>query len=906
MIALPKVNSNGINFKALEGQFHLDEFIRLELEGQNIGVYLLKKKNQYRAIFLFRCKGIPPYIAEEDIHNYVDPLELGVRNLLNNEVLTFHQKFFRTYRKYKKEILKSAGATPTRELKFLELSKLKRIEEITEKGYRQEAEIIITCSYTPSSKTDQDKDKLDKFIEKLNGFYDEYLGGKVKEQEDIFNVITNCYDEGYRPWYNILRENMGLEVEPLTDTEAYIYLRERFNLKSDSLNEEEREFAETIPQVIVYDGENVTLEQNSSLHPVSKILNELPDIPIRTRKYIKINDDYIGILTFTDKPTGVKNKREKIKFLWNLFNRIQTYDNEVFVQISLGDKSFYIEEQEKVTKQSIDDQKHATKKGEVDIQAEIRLEAAVKAQKDLYDNVELINVTGCILVYRDDPDKLDKDCTTMQSYVQKPFSLYKENTYAFRTWLQTIPILWERMLRVPYDRYQPYKSSEMGFMMPLVLPQAAGNKGLEFIADSGIPIYYDTERYRSHTLILGTQGSSKSVTVAHLVAEQRAKGIPVFIFDMPKADGYSSHQGLCEFLGTDAAYINVAREKINIFELPDLSKIQNAQDKEVKRNEFKDFLIEIMTKRVMYNERTISSETVKSILTLAIEKFFSKEQNEIRRRIDAAQKGGIGSPAWQEYPTIKDFIPFISLERLNIKNPTPELRQAVKFIQLKLESWIKSSVGRLISEPSTIDTKAGLLVYSLTGVSNKEDMEIILMAASMEVKRKSIAYPICTVLYEEISQSMQYDTNVNVAADNCLNGGKAGIQVVLVGQTIAAIEESSRAADILGNINNRLIGFIQSSEVKRLTSTFDYPPDLLRRNSAQSFAINPQDLCSSWLIETEGQRNFVKFYANPVILGLTANENAQVKLRQEIMAGEQDKIDGCLKTASAIVNNLQK
>ena len=899
------IQNKTITFEPIEKAFHLDEILRYELDGRNIGAYLLKKGGKYRIIFPFSCSGIPPYISEEKIHDYLDPIEKGITNLAKGEILRIHQGFFAESDTRRNELLLASEQAPTKELRFLQLGEIETLERITDKGLRQESFIYICCSYTPSNYVDQDRDRLDKLVEKAENIWDAYFGGGVKEQETIFKTVNNAYKEGFLQWQNMLQETMGLSITPLSDRETYCYIRQRFRTSEKYETTEEKELNQTPPQVLVCTEKGLHLEENSSLIPVSKILSELPDIPVPHRSYVKTSDKYVGILTLTDKPTGSRNKREKIKFIWNILSKPQNYNNEVIVEISLGDKTDFIEELDKVSTQSIDDQKYAQSKGKRDVRAELRSEDAAQSQKDLYDNVEILNVTGCILVYRDNPQKLEVDCNTIKSQVQKPFSLYRENTYAWKTWLQTFPIRWQRMLRVPYDRYQPYKSSNAGFITPLILPQGAGKRGMEFIAESGIPIYYDTARYRSHTLIVATQGGGKSVLLSHLVLNQRINNIPVSLIDIPKADGYSSHYGLCKFLGDDAAYLDVAKEKINIFELPDLQSIKNPLEKESRRNTFKDRLVEILTTRVMAGERSISKETVRSLLVLAIEKFFDRSEITIRNRIKMALEGGLGSSEWQQMPTIKDFIPFISLEKLNIKDATPDIRQAINFIRLKLDSWIKSRVGRAISEPSTINTKAGLMVYALTGISNEEDAEILLMGIHMEIVRKSMNHKISTIIADEISQSMQYETNINTFADYTLNGGKSGIQVVLAGQTVSAIERSDRAADILGNINNRMIGYIESSELKRLTDTFDYPKDLLRPNTSTSFQINKQNLSSNFTVDTEKQVNRCKFFANKMLLGLTANENDQVEVRERIMRLEKNKLKGCKKAADAIIQGIR-
>ena len=98
---------------------------------------------------------------------------------------------------------------------------------------------------------------------------------------------------------------------------------------------------------------------------------------------------------------------------------------------------------------------------------------------------------------------------------------------------------------------------------------------------------------------------------------------------------------------------------------------------------------------------------------------------------------------------------------------------------------------------------------------------------------------------------------------------------------------------------------MQSSAVKRVSKAFDYPEDLLKENASQTFAIDPNNLSSRWLVDTNGTLNKAQLFCDPVILGLTANQNNQVEMRETIMARHQDKYDGCLESAREIVNAIQ-
>jgi hypothetical protein len=112
----------------------------------------------------------------------------------------------------------------------------------------------------------------------------------------------------------------------------------------------------------------------------------------------------------------------------------------------------------------------------IDVGAQIKVRRSVEAQAKLYEGYIPINVAVVFLVYRDTKAQLDEASDALSECFQLPAKVIRETELAWRIWLQTLPISWEKLLGAPFKRQLTYLTNEAPGLIPLTLtnPGMAG------------------------------------------------------------------------------------------------------------------------------------------------------------------------------------------------------------------------------------------------------------------------------------------------------------------------------------------------------------------------------------------------------------------------------------------------
>ena len=132
----------------------------------------------------------------------------------------------------------------------------------------------------------------------------------------------------------------------------------------------------------------------------------------------------------------------------------------------------------------------------------------------------------------------------------------------------------------------------------MVKTYSRDKKGLELIAeDGGTPVYLDlfspgNDKHR-HVLVIGMNRSGKSVIVAGIMIQATLHRVPIVAIDYPKETGESTYSTFTRFMDGFGAYFNVAKESINLFEIPNLDNF-TPEVREIQLNNFKDSAILIL------------------------------------------------------------------------------------------------------------------------------------------------------------------------------------------------------------------------------------------------------------------------------------------------------------------------
>jgi hypothetical protein len=469
----------------------------------------------------------------------------------------------------------------------------------------------------------------------------------------------------------------------------------------------------------------------------------------------------------------------------------------------------------------------------------------------------------------------------------------RETEYPWRIWTQTFPINWEKLLAKPFNRRQVYLTSEVVGLLPLVKTRTQDDCGLELIAaEGGTPVYLDLYTKHKNLMLFGTTRSGKSVMASGILTHALAHGMPVVAMDYPKPDGTSTFTDYTQFMGVNGAYFNISSESSNLFELPNLSTLP-PQEQRDRFEDYKDFLIQALMTMVIGSQGGESakeksfSDTVRSILTLAVDAFFKDDL--IRDRYAQAFTAGFGSELWRTMPTLHDFIGYCSYERLRMDAVSDDIKTAMQQVKLRLNFWLTSRVGKSISRPSTFRADAQLLVFALANLSNDEDAAILSLSAYSAALRRALASSASIFFIDESPILFQYDAISHLVARLCANGAKAGVRVILSGQDPNSIAASPGGSKIFQNMTARLVGRIQPTAVDSFVEILKYPKEIIARNASESFFPKKEGIYSQWLVDELGTFTHARFYPAYQLLAAVANNPHEQAARTAALRRYADK-----------------
>ena len=424
----------------------------------------------------------------------------------------------------------------------------------------------------------------------------------------------------------------------------------------------------------------------------------------------------------------------------------------------------------------------AQSKMDIDVGAQVRTRRTVQAQEKLYEGAMPVRIGVLFLVHRDTVTQLDEACTALSECFQLPAVVVREVEITWQLWLQTLFTSWDKVLGAPFKRQLTYLTNEAPGFIPLTLTRPGSSKGFELIADEGgTPVRIDFVQEHRNMAVFGTTRSGKSVLVSGMLSQFLAEGYPIVALDYPKPDGTSTFSDYAAFLKPRAAYFDIGKESNNLLEQPDLRHLPDEQQKE-RFEDYKSFLESAIVTMVLPSaqEDAMLEQTVRSLVGRALTAFFKDKG--IQERYTQALDGGFGSDAWKQTPTLSDFMEFCTIEALDIEEASGLIRNAQAQIQLQLDYWLNSRIGKAIGRPSSFPTDSQLLVFALRNLSNENEAAILSLSAYSAALRRALESPKSIFFIDESPILFAYRTISRLIGRLCANGAKAGIRVFLSAQ----------------------------------------------------------------------------------------------------------------------------
>ena len=888
--------------EAFEDYLHLKTFVQISLKGREVGAALLQKNNTFQFVFGFSCQGIHDTLRPEQVLSALNGIESGLKELPNTGWMTLHLSSFANDTDRQAELQRIIQDAPSAELKLLLMSERARSQELAVSGARKRKELNIYVTYQMDAGqvTTAESDWIEKALAKSLQYWDAFKGkGEEQLVRRYEDMIASAFTEGYMRWEQLINIKMGLEIKPLTVDKLWRNLWRRFN-QGD---------APEVPQYLTFNGSALGETINNPAAPATVLVqgeNGRSSIPKADRRWIRIQNRYVGALTFNAKPAGFVNMRSQLRYLWDVLCRPHIRDTEVFCQISAANPNLVKTNMQRLLKQSNVAAEMAAQSSSVDVAATIKTKRSIEAQEKLYEGAIPVKVATVFLVHRETPAKLAEACRGVSECFQLPAKVIEETELTWMYWLQTLPVAWDRLLGYPFQRQLTYLSNEAPGLMPLTMTRKISSSGFELIADEGgSPVKIDFTKEHRNIAIFGTTRSGKSVTISGMLTQFLAEGYPIVCLDYPKPDGTSTFTDYAHFLEPRAAYFDIGRESNNLLEMPDLRHLSEEEQDE-RFQDYKSFLESALVTMVLPNaqDQPLLEQTVRSLIGRALTNFFMDEG--IRARYVSAIAEGYGSNAWNFTPTLQDFKAFCSTEALALEESAgPQIMAAASQIRLQLDYWLNSRIGQAIGRPSSFPTNAQLLVFALRNLSNESEAAILSLSAYSAALRRALESPKSIFFIDESPILFEYTTISQLIGRLCANGAKAGIRVFLSAQDPDTIMKSASGAKVMQNMNTRLIGRIQALAVESFVKLLQYERFVIARNASESFFPKRSELYSNWLLDIDGNYIYCRYYPSAIQIAAVANNPDEQSARDRVLAQFDNKLKGMAHFAKLYVEAIR-
>ncbi|MBH8573072.1 hypothetical protein I8752_08600 [Nostocaceae cyanobacterium CENA369] len=891
-----------------EDALHLATMLRISLNGRDIGAYILTRgtqRDRFCFVFGFECRGIHTTLRDEQIDTIFNNIESGLKDIPEGERLTLHMGSFSSDKQRQQELADLVKRTPSRDIKYLLMAERARAKELSISGIRKPKFLRIYVTYTIEPNSTNADDWIEKLLARAELWWLKFKGELAEiENQRVETIITNAYQQGFARWEQLLSNKMGLDIKPLTANDLWGHIWRRFN---DTQPIE-------IPQLIHLDEDGIHEQVSSDLASTKLLIENIhsttllmeSNVPTADRRWINVKNNYIGALTFLEKPGGWPNKFAQLRYFWELLARETVVDTEIFCQLTAANPALVKTTLQRVLKQSNMTAILAQEKSRtIDVNAQLKLKKSVAAQEQLYEGAVPIYAGIAIFVHRPSVEKLDEATRYIENCFQRPAQVIRETEYTWKIWLQSLPIVWEGLMVKPFNRRQLYLTSEVPGLMPLVLTKAGDSHGFELISEEGgTPVHLDLFNQHKNLALFATTRAGKSVLVSGILTQALAHGIPVVALDFPKPDGTSTFTDYTEFMEGNGAYFDISKQSNNLFEQPDLRSLSPEEQRD-RLLDYTAFLESALMTMVLgsSSENQLLAQTVRSLLNLALRAFFADEG--IKERYRKAITAGFGSEAWQKTPTLRDFLYFCSPEHLLLDSMSGRVEDALSQIHLRLQFWLSSRVGQSISAPSSFPTDAQLLVFALRNLADNEDAAVLSLSAYSAALRRALSSPASIFFIDEAPILFEFDQISDLVGRICANGAKAGIRVILSAQDPDTIAKSKAASKILQNLTTRLIGRIQPVAVDSFINILKYPRQVISRNATESFFPRKEGVYSQWLLDDNGIYTFCRYYPGYEQLAVVANNPNEQAARKQAMQRCSDKYEAISTFARQLVASLR-
>ncbi|AUB43555.1 Type IV secretory pathway, VirB4 component (plasmid) [Nostoc flagelliforme CCNUN1] len=345
-----------------EDIIHLAGICDLNLGGrQGVGALILKKGENIQIKFCFDCLGIHPNLESSQMLPIFEGIEAGLKEIPEGENLTIHLGSFTSDYHRQEELSKLESNCQIDQLKLLIRSERLRTKKLTQSGARKNKFLRLWCTYTVIDDDERSKDFIESLIRKLEKGWFRFTGEiHAHNNTRIENILQNSFNDGFLQWSAILGNKMKLGIRVLSAEEIWSTIWQQLNYSTPP----------AIPNPLKIDPIDGLVEtQTSDFHIRHQMLENEESVPFFDRKWVKLQNKYIGALNFSQKPGGWYDEQAQLRYLWELISRDSISDTEVICQVTKANQTISKTNLQRITKQSITSTSFSTEKGNIDVKS---------------------------------------------------------------------------------------------------------------------------------------------------------------------------------------------------------------------------------------------------------------------------------------------------------------------------------------------------------------------------------------------------------------------------------------------------------------------------------------------------------------------------------------------------------
>lgn len=900
---------------------NLHAIMEIEIADDKFAVLLkCDGDDNWSATIPFALTGIHPELYETEIDAHASALTEALKDIPKNESLTIMLGCRSKSRQRLNDLEALSQQSQHQHLPSIDLileSEKNRTQKITKSGFRQEWSQYIFATWTRNQQSlRKESDLLGKTMNWLNNVLGKKARILTNTEEDrrrntYIQLAQEIYENGYYPWKITLGTKAELNFRCLQATEIWSdLLWYRFNSTPTP------EIPQLVSVVETAGGLDYQVFQSNpdrSKDTISVLLegergrSSCPKHYGR-RDLISVNSELIAAMSLETAPSGWLGRKDQLRWIWQQISDTNVRDTEVCLEINPGDKDLAHENLIKLSKQSTAANLHAFEDGSgLDVKATLKQGEAIEAQKRLHQGAQPLFAALTVLVYRQSEAELQRACAHLSNSFGTA-KLIRETKVCWKLWSETLPINSQKQLKTTAlftERRSTLDTTSIVGLLPITKPKDIHRSGLELIyREGGYPIHIDLFANSERAIVTGKSGSGKSVISFGFIKHALAQGIKVVGMDMSNS-GESTFELVTNLLGDRGAYINIIEHSFNLLQPPDLRKFAPKKRSDRLRI-WKNFTRQVLVSMAMGQIDDPELKERVDGLIVKLLNIFLRERT-ILERYNQAFDGGWKSLEWKNMPTLHDLLFFCSREKLELHDFGEIESRAINQINNQISAKLEDpNIGDAIGKPSSIPPDPAMKFFALSGLTNENNAYLMALVAQMACLNTALEHPRSLLVMDECSVLFDKKGFAEIVGERFATGRKEGQSVLIIGQDIDAIANSRAASKIFTNTDVMMTGKTTSDAAKTYTRVLNFPPKIINKNAADTFAANSQYLYTHWLVSKDNRFWDCLYFPSIVELSILANSQEEKAARNRILAKYPNTLSGKIKASAEFAYHYGK